>query len=628
MNKNINNANNAYVLFDKLEKYLMKGSSILLPLFLLINFNIYPFEIIYSRVLTWCAVTILVFLINPLKLSKKYNWIRFVDYIIILFLLFVFLFFYKELDIMIDGLGFKISLYQVIISTLTIIVVLEATRRAAGPVLPIMAILLIIYALHKGYDYNRILVEIVSYDGIFGMVFSLAISIVFMFMMFGSVLNEANFGNFILKFGTTVAGGQAGGPAKVAVIASSIFGTISGSAVANVVGTGTFTIPMMKKLGFKPEVAGATESAASTGGMIMPPVMAAAAFIMAEILAVPYIEIAKAAILPAIAYFISVYIGVDSYAKINGLKGMPKNERPSLKDSLSSGGHLSVIILVLIYMLANNITPMRVAFLCTLIIFPISFLAKATRLNAKKIINALIGASDGLLVLVPCCATIGIIIAIIGVTGLSGQIANSIVSIGGQNTLLVLILVMCTCIIFGMALPATASYLVCISIVGPALIKLGIEPIAAHLFTLYFAVLSGITPPVAMAAFAAAGIAEGNMFKTAINACYLASSSFLVPYIFVYNPAMVLKGSTVSMLLTIIPYVIILPVALSWGLWRYKRFSRNLLINEVINFGTVLLLAYTAIRQQLDIGNIIALLWVSMFLINNYLNKRKGSTAL
>lgn len=609
-------------LFENLGKILIKYLSIVLPLFLIINFTVYPFPIIYSRVLTLCTITIIVFLKNPLRLYKKYSWIRIIDYIMILSIIFLFVFFYKELNIMIEGLGFNTPLYQMVLATLAMIIVMEATRRSAGPVLPVMAIILILYTLQRGYSYARIIVEIVSYDGIFGMVFALAISIVFMFMAFGNFLNQANFGNFLLKFGTALTGGLEGGPAKVAVISSAMFGTISGSAVANVVGTGTFTIPMMKNLKFSPENAAAVEASASTGGMIMPPVMAAAAFIMAEILGVPYFEVAKAAILPAIAYYICIYASIDAYAKVTGIKGIPKNERPSLKESMKSGGHLIIIIFILIYLLGTGQTPMKAAFLCILLIFPLSFISKATRLNFKKTISALIGSMEGLLVLVPCCATIGIIIACIGVTGLGGKIANSVISIGGSNQLLVLFLAMVTCLIFGMALPATASYLICISIIGPTLIRVGIIPIGAHLFTLYFAALSGITPPVAMAAYAAAGIANANMFKTAIQACGLTSVAFIMPYIFVYNPSILLKGSILDILLPIVPYIIVLPFSLAWFFWGYKYFTKNLRINRIFNFGISVSLIYSAISRQVFLGLFLAIIWISAVIIVFILNKK------
>lgn len=610
---------------QNIEQILIRLLSIGLPLFLFINYTVYPFEIIYSRVLTLCLICITVFLKFPVsrKLVKRFPLIKIFDYLVILAIILLFVFFYQELDKFIEGLGFDTPRHQSIFTTLMMVIVFEATRRVAGPVLPTMAIMLFYYAINKGYSYDRLMVEIASYDGLFGMILALAISILFIFMLFGNFLNEANFGSFLLKFGTAIAGGSVGGPAKVAIISSSIFGTISGSAVANVVATGSITIPMMKKLGFKPELAAAVEASASTGGMIMPPIMAAAAFIMAEILGIPYIEIVKSAGLAAIAFYVCVYAGVDAYARLNGIKGIPKDKRPSIKESFSSGGHLTIIVLGLVFLLVAGYSPMRSAAICTVLIFPISYFSKLTRLSFKKCEDALEGAMKGLLMIAPCCATIGAIIAIIGVTGLGGKIATSVLSIGGDSQLLILILVMFTCIIFGMALPATAAYLVCISIVGPTLVSAGILPLAAHMFVLYFATLSGITPPIAMAAYAGAGIADANIFKTAFLACALTSVAFIFPYIFVYNTGLLLLGNPIDIILPILPYVIVLPFSLSWFFWGYKRFFNNLIADRILNLSVVVSLVISALNRQVLIGMYIALFWVFFFFIATYVKKKK-----
>jgi TRAP transporter 4TM/12TM fusion protein len=591
---------------NKLTKYL----AVILPLFLITNYNFYPFDLVFSRVFVLCTINILIIVKFPLTKNKNSSLLKYVDYILIILTVLMAIYCYFELDKFIDYTGIGTPLYQMVISTLFAFLVYEATRRIAGPVLPTMSLILAGYAIYRGYSYSRIISEIFSYDGIFGIAFSLAISVVFMFLFFGNCLNQANFGNFLLKIGNTLVGGMSGGPAKVAVLSSSLFGTISGSAVANVVGTGTFTIPMMKKMGFEPAVAGAVEASASTGGLIMPPVMAAAAFIIAEILQVPYLEVAKAALLPALAYYVSVYTSVDLYSKKQGIKGVPKNERPSVKESMKEGGHLVLVLFMLIIFLIRRIDPLRAAFLTTVALLPLSYITKKTRLNFKRMSNALIGSSDGLLVVGSCCATVGSIIACIGITGLGGRIANLIVGMGGQNVLLVMFLVMITCLIFGLALPATASYLVLIAIIGPTLIGLGIVPMSAHLFVLYFAALSGITPPIALAAYAAAGIAHASLLKTAITAVKLSLVAFIIPFIFVSVPAMVLKGSHPSLLYMLFIYVLVLPISLAWGMWNRTFIKEISFLERIFYLATAVSIVYTSIINKYDYGIFILIIWI------------------
>ena len=582
-------------IFSQSVKYLV----IILPLLLVINYNLYPFDLVFSRVFVLSAIIILVLLKFPLTpKTKKLYFLKYIDYALIALAVLMAIYSYFELDKFIEYTGFRTPMYQLIMATVFTFLVYECTRRIAGPVLPTMALILFGYAIYRGYRYSRIITEIFSYEGIFGIAFSLAISVVFMFLLFGSFLNNANFGNFLLKLGTTLVGGMSGGPAKIAVVSSSLFGTISGSAVANTVGTGTFTIPLMKKTGFEPHIAGAIEASASTGGQIMPPVMAAAAFVIAEILQVPYIEVARAGLLPALAYYVGIFTTVDAYSKKRGLKGIPKNQRPSIIESLKEGGHLLLIIFVLIAFLIRRIDPLRAAFLTILVLFPLSWLSKKTRLNLKKTTDALSDASYNLLLIGSSTATVGSIIACIALTGLGGKIANSIIGIGGQNILPVMFLVMFTCLIFGMALPTTASYIVLIAIVGPSLIQFGIVPMAAHLFILYFGVLSNITPPVAMAAYAGAGIAGASMMKTAIMAVKLAAVAFIIPYIFVVTPAVLLTGEKYpSLLYIVIMYVLILPVSLAWGIWGHTFLKRLILFERIFYLLIAVLIVYSSLNQ-------------------------------
>jgi TRAP transporter 4TM/12TM fusion protein len=614
--------------FSKLTKMILFFLAFIIPVFLIINFNFYPFPLVFSRVFILLAILVIVYIKNPLKITKENPRLNILNYFPLFLIIILALFSYLELDKMSAYFGMNTPLYQIIFGTIGALVLLEGTRRVAGPVLPIMSLTITGYALYKGYSYSRIITEVFSYDGIFGIAFSLAISVVFMFIVFGSFLNNANFGTFLMKFGNSLVGGMSGGPAKVAVLTSSLFGTISGSAVANVVGTGTFTIPMMKKLGFKPEVAAAVEASASTGGQIMPPVMAAAAFLIAEILQVPYLEVIKSALLPAIAFYVCVFLSVDSYSKLKGLKGLPKNKRPKMLESLKVGGHLLIALVILVVLLVLRINPLRAAFLTTVALIPLSFLSKTTRLNFSKIINALVESTQGLLVIGTCTATVGIIIACIGLTGLGGTIASSIVSIGGSNILGVLILVMVTCIIFGMALPTTASYLVLVAIVGPTLIQLGIVPMAAHLFILYFAALSGITPPVALAAYAGAGIANANMMKTALIACKITIVAFIIPYVFVYNPDMIFQGNnSISIFLIVLLYITILPTSLAWGLWGYTSLGKTTLFERIFYLLISVYILYISINHQIYNAKYIIIVWL-VFLLFHFLKQGKKKRGL
>lgn len=581
----------------------IKWLAIILPLFLVINFNFYPFDLIFSRIFVLVVILILIIVKCPLTIkNKSTNLLKYIDNVLIISAILMAIYSYFKFDEFSDYMGLGTPLYQTIAGALATFLVYECTRRIAGPALPTIALILFGYAIYRGYSYTRIIGEIFSREGIFGSLFSIVISIVFMFILFGNFLNQANFGNFIIKIGNTLVGGTSGGPAKIAILASSFFGTISGSAVANVVGTGTFTIPMMKKIGFKPDFAGAVEASASAAGQFTPPIMGGGAFIIAEILQVPYLSVATAAILPAIAYYVSLYASVDIHSKKLGIKGVPKNKRPSFKESMKEGGHLILIIVVLLILLVRRFSPLRVAFLTTVTLLPLSYFSKKTRLNLKKMLNALTGATKGLLMIGSCAATVGSITACIGLTGLGGRLASAIMGIGGQNILLAMFLVMVTCIIFGMAMPTSAAYMVLIAVVGPSLIGLGIVPMSAHLFVFYFAALSSLTPPVAIAAYAAAAIAGASMTKTAIIAVKLALCAFIIPYIFVSVPAMVLQDNQRSFLYIIFVYVLVLPLSLAWGMWGHNLLRKTLFLERIFYLVTAVLIVYITLTNKVYYG--------------------------
>ncbi|OFW52783.1 MAG: C4-dicarboxylate ABC transporter permease [Actinobacteria bacterium RBG_13_35_12] len=452
---------------------------------------------------------------------------------------------------------------DLIMGGIAILLVLEATRRITGPALPIVVIIFLIFSYfgqimpgffaHRGYSLERIIEHLYAgTEGIFGIPLGVSSSFVFLFILFGAVLNKTGMGKFFIDIAMAIAGHTTGGPAKVAVIASGFFGSINGSSVANVVGTGTFTIPLMKSIGYRKDFAGAVEAAASTGGQIMPPVMGAAAFIMAEFLGVPYIKIAVAAAIPAIIYYIAVGTMVHLEACKYGLRGLPKEKLPKLSKVLKQRGHLIIPIIGLVYLLVRGYTPLFSAFWAIVMSLAISMVRSDTRLNIKKLGEAFEDGAKMALGVAAACACAGMVVGATTLTGLGLKIANGLVILGHGNLMLTLFFTMIASLILGMGLPTTAKYVVLSIMAAPALIDLGVHPIAAHLFILYFGVIADLTPPVALAAYAGAGISGGNTMKTGFIAVRLAVAGFMIPYVFALDPGLMFINSTVGHTLVLI----------------------------------------------------------------------------
>ena len=440
---------------------------------------------------------------------------------------------------------------------ISILLVLEATRRITGPALPIVVIIFLIFSYfgqimpgffaHRGYSLERIIEHLYSgTEGIFGIPLGVSASFVFLFILFGAVLSKTGMSKFFIDVSMAIAGHTTGGPAKVAVIASGFFGSISGSSVANVVGTGTFTIPLMKSIGYRKDFAGAVEAAASTGGQIMPPVMGAAAFIMAEFLGIPYIKIAIAAAIPAIIYYIAVGTMVHLEACKYGLRGLPKEQLPKLSKVLKQRGYLIIPIIGLVYLLVRGYTPLFSAFWAIVMCLVISMVRPDTRLNIKKLSETFEDGAKMALGVVAACACAGMVVGATTLTGLGLKIANGLVILGHGNLMLTLFFTMIASIILGMGLPTTAKYVVLSIMAAPALVDLGVHPIAAHLFILYFGVIADLTPPVALAAYAGAGISGGNSMKTGFIAVRLAAAGFIVPYIFALDPGLMFISNSIG----------------------------------------------------------------------------------
>jgi TRAP transporter 4TM/12TM fusion protein len=451
---------------------------------------------------------------------------------------------------------------DLLLGVITIALVLEITRRSIGPELPIIALVFIGYAFagpylpgmlgHRGYSYVRVVDQLyTTTEGIFGTPLGVSATFVFMFILFGSFLDITGVGQFFIDVAFAVAGHRKGGPAKAAVLASGFMGSISGSSIANTVTTGAFTIPMMKKIGYKPNFAGAVEAAASTGGQILPPVMGAAAFIMSEFTNIPYIEIVVSAVVPALLYYVGVMVMVHLQASKRGLKGVPKEDLPQFRNTFFMGFHL-ILPLVAVVLFLIRFSPLRAAFLSILVALAVCMLRKHTRIKFKSILLAMEDGAKKAVSVAAACACAGIIVGIVTLTGLGLTFANLIVSLAGGLLLPTLILTMVASIILGMGLPTTAKYIVLATMAAPALVQLGVPLIAAHLFILYFGVIADVTPPVALAAYAGAGIAGGDSFKTGVQALKLASAGFLIPFIFAISPELLLIDVTVVRAITAI----------------------------------------------------------------------------
>ncbi|MEG1747742.1 MAG: TRAP transporter fused permease subunit, partial [Oscillospiraceae bacterium] len=381
---------------------------------------------------------------------------------------------------------------------------------------------------------------------------------VFLFLLFGAMLGASGADKIFQDIAIALTGRKRGGPAKMAVVASCLFGSISGSAVANVVSTGAFTIPLMKRQGYRPRFAGAVEAVASTGGQIMPPIMGAAAFVLADISGTPYSVVCLAALLPALMYYFVLFKMVDLEAVKRSLEGIPEEDLPDLKESLKHSFKLIIPLIVLLFLLlVIQTTPMMAAIWAMVAIVVCGFLDKTDRLTFKKIIGGFVDGSKSLPQVVAACACSGIVTGMFALTGLGLKFSDFIVSLGGSSIILSLVLSMVVCVILGMGLPTTASYIICATAIAPALTKIGVDPLAAHLFLLYFASISAITPPVAVASYAAAGIAEENALKVGTTAVKLGIAGFALPFTFALNPDYLHFGFDLTTLVTWISAVVV-----------------------------------------------------------------------
>ena len=454
------------------------------------------------------------------------------------------------------------------VGVLVILLTIEVSRRMLGLALPIISIAFLIYAFigehfplmiqHSGYSFERIITQIgLSNQGVFGIPLGVSASYIVLFVIFGALLERSGAGKLFMDLAMSLVGRFRGGAAKVSVVASALFGSISGSQVANVVTTGVLTIPLMKRGGYKPEYASAVEAVASTGGMILPPVMGAVAFLVADFLQISFAQVALAAAIPAILYFVAVFIMVDLRAAKDGLKAAEVEEVIDMKRLLLTKGHLMLPLLLLVYLLmVLQMTATTAAFWAIVSVPVVCLFRKETRMSFKQISVALQEGIKLSLMVVAACSSAGIVIGVIDMTGMGLRFSSVLLELAGGNLLLLCILTMIASIIMGMGLPPVASYLVLAILAAPAMTTLGVPPLAAHLFIFYYGTLSAITPPVALAAYAAAGISQTSPLKVALLACRIGLVAFIIPFMFVYGPALILEGSVVSIIFATISALI------------------------------------------------------------------------
>ena len=524
--------------------------------------------------------------------------------------------------------GFRGETVDVVMGTILIILVLACSWRLSGWALPVLSVVFLLYALfgrsfpgifrHRGYDWHRIVTYLTTdIYGIYGTSVKVSATYIVLFIIFGEVMNKCGMGQFFNDIANAIAGHTKGGPAKVAVLASGFLGSINGSAVANVVTTGTFTIPLMKKTGYSKEFAGSVEATASVGGQLLPPIMGAAAFVMAETLGVKYGTIIKAAVIPALLYYLGIIVQVQMRATKDNLEGLSKDQMPRVKDVLKERGHLLIPIVFLLYMLIfSGQTVIRSAFWTILVTIVVAQLMPISSMKLKDIGDAFVSGAKSTVSVAMACACVGIIVGVCGLTGFALNVAHSIISIGRHSLMLTLLFTMVTCMILGMGLPSIPSYLITATIAAPALVELGQPAIVAHLFCFYFAMFANLTPPVALASFAAAGLSGGNPMKTGWQSVRLALAGFIVPFMFVYNPQLLLENITfvtgVQVAATACAGVVLIAAAVEGYLFG----KMNVPLRIIAGAGAYLLIDSRLVTDLAGIGCLAAIILLQKFVFH------------
>ena len=558
---------------DVMKKYdresntrIWEGTPKLIISFILASFSLFCIYVTFFatwldevRLTSFMAFILFIgFLVFPAKKGvQKTNYIPWYDVLIMTLGTGSFLYFCFAAEVITDR--FSITNVEVFIGIVGVLCLAELCRRSVG--LPILCVAgaLLVYALVWGPGnpnmFERIteLVRVLFYskEGIISTPINVCSKYIVIFIIFGAFLERTGIADFFIKIANALVGRFSGGPAKVAVVASALEGMVSGSSVANTVGSGAVTIPLMKRTGYKPEFAAAAEASASTGGQIMPPIMGAAAFLMAETVGVPYSNIVVRAILPAVLYFAGVFMTVHLEAKKEGLKGLTKEELPKLLPLLKKT-YLLLPLILLVYLVATSKNSIAFAAAIAIIAaIAVSMFNKETRITPKKLLEALAAGGQGMITVAAACGVAGIIAGVISTTGLAYKLFNGIVALAGNHVIIALFLTMICCIVLGMGVPTTANYCIMAATCAPILVQMGVPMIAAHFFVFYFGIVADLTPPVALAAYAGAAIAQANPMKTALTSTKLAIGAFIVPYVFALNPAMLFIDTTAIEVITI-----------------------------------------------------------------------------
>jgi len=563
------------------------------------------------RLTSFVAFVVLIgYLVYPArKGTQRVNYIPWYDMLLMVAGTGAFLY-YTANAITIIQQGSKFDWYQIIIGIIGIISLAEVCRRSVGLPIVIVASFFIVYALIWGLSNPTLwgkLNYIIHYlfygkEGVLSTPINVCSKFIVVFIIFGAFLERTGIADFFIKISNAVVGGFSGGPAKVAVVASALEGMVSGSSVANTVGSGSVTIPLMKKTGYKPEFAAAAEASASTGGQIMPPIMGAAAFLMADYVGVPYSNIVIRAILPAVLYFAGVFISVHLEAKKEGLRGLTKEELPRLLPLLKQS-YLLLPLILLIYLVGTATRSIQyAAAIAILAAIAVSLFNKENRITPKRIFEALAAGGQGMIAVAAACGVAGIIAGTITMTGLANIMINGIVELAGSQVIVALFLTMLCCIVLGMGVPTTANYCIMAATCAPILVRMGVPNIAAHFFVFYFGIVADLTPPVALAAYAGAAIAQANPMKTAITATKLAIGAFIVPYVFALNPAMLFIDTSALEVVIISITSLVGIFAVSSSLEGYLLTSMKWYQRIIALVGGLLLIYPGAVTDAIGVG--------------------------
>ncbi|MDO4523412.1 MAG: TRAP transporter permease [Eubacteriales bacterium] len=562
-------------------------------------------------------IVLMGFLIYPAKKSveQKVNYMPVSDIIFMILGSGSYFYYTFQAETIINQ-GTHFTWFQIVIGIVAVLALVEVTRRCVGLPILIVAGIFVIYALSYGltnpefFGRVRYLIRNLYYtkEGIFSTPINVCSKFIVVFIIFGAFLERTGISNFFIELANCIAGRFAGGPAKVAVISSALCGMVSGSSVGNTVTTGSVTIPMMKETGYKSEFAGAVEASASTGGQIMPPIMGAAAFLMADFVGVPYGSIIGRAVLPAVLYFLGIFISVHLEAKKLKLTGIPKEQLPKAGNLIKKIYLLLPLIMLVYWVSGNHMTMQRAASFAIILAIGVSLLNKGNRITPAKILEALEAGGRSTITVGAACGVAGIISGTITMTGLANDIINAIVGVAGNHLIIALVLTMLCCIVLGMGVPTTANYCIMAATTAPILIRMGVPTIAAHFFVFYFGIVADITPPVALAAYAGSAIAKSNPMKTAFNASKLAIAAFIVPYMFAFNPAMLLVDTTALEVAQIVITSVIGIFGVSSALEGYCFIKMNPVIRVLIAAGGLMMIHPALLTDLVGLGIIVVCL--------------------